>query len=74
MLASLSRSRKAGSCGEDRPDAPVVVVVRQQSPLLQVSQSGAPDQVALAPLCIDTRCFCSISLLSDCEILVTVVS
>lgn len=69
VYVSLSKSRNAGSRGEDRPDAPVLVVVRQQSPLLQVSQSGAPDQVALTPLCTDTRCFWSISLVRDCEIL-----
>lgn len=51
---SLCRSRKAGSCREERPDAPVVVLVCQQSPLLQEWHSGAPNRVALPPLCIDT--------------------
>lgn len=68
VRVSLSRGRNAESRGEERPDAPVVVAVCQQSPLLQVSQSAAPNQVVLTPLCIDTRCFWSVSLLSHHEI------
>lgn len=49
---SLSRGRNTGSQWEDSLDALVVIVVCQQSPLLQVSLSGAPNRVTLAPLCI----------------------
>lgn len=50
VWVSLSRDRNTGARGEDSLDALVVIVVCQQSPLLQVSLPGAPNQVALAPL------------------------
>lgn len=50
VWVSLSRDRNTGARGEDSLDALVVIVVCQQSPLLQVSLPGAPDQVTLAPL------------------------